>query len=867
VRTISAASLAKLATRLATEPINIIEIQWVSGGSYAPYADRTITGIAGKIQSIGELDDVINVSGSGQSQSLDVVLDDTDGSIKAILDTHDIHKRPCRVYQWFDGLALTEKFLVFQGLISSPITWNEGDRTVSFTIVSKLEDREIGFSAEEGAFDTIPEKLVGTPWPMIFGTALDVPAVSFADPLTGITTSAVSIHDFTIEMQLDVLAVQRLYSLIISNIFRDLAEYAEENGDTNAATDYYQREAEAGQRTGELMLESIELQAELDDQLAQELPTVIVVGGEKFPQDTELTLNIDGGLFTGYFETSENEEDEEITSFHIVSRQHPDYGMTNTPHIDLVIAIRYPTEGPRELYGYREEVTGDSASFFTAGAGTQVRLAEDEPVDHVVSMVPGTVLNVKAKRAFEGIKQLMTVPADYYTIRTETYGSIEAVMLRLDKPLSSYEDEGWDDDLYVTFESEIGPNVVDILEYLIGLYLPEMATDNTSFAHVKAHLTDYPANFAIMDRRNIVEVLEEIAHQSRCAIWLNGDTFFLRYLPEEPTPTLTISQTDIVPKSMEVFHTDTEDLVTKLVAEWRESYAADEPNKVILKHNVNKYGTQEETEEYYIYNSQDLVIKSATFWLIRMANTWKKMRFKTFLHKLQLETLDPVTLDFTETYVSTAACTGIIEQANYDSESHEIQFEIWTPIKAGTMVPYNFAWPADVSQSLLFPTVQEEAAGNAGGDGVGSDADGDLASGTITEILPGYRSHQDYGDPHPSDAGDTAPPLPKLADKNTFDNTKPTNQTPAYQKHPYEPGTATVPAMSVIDIRNTVIKDSTTGEEATLATFFKQIKNAKLQMSTDAILSDGTNDAAFDFEYDAETLKYGAGTAFLQDLV
>ena len=119
MRTISAPSLAKLATRFGTEPINILTVQWVEGGGFSQYADRDISGgIKGKIQTIGELDAVINVSGNSQSQSIDVTLDDTDGSIKAILDTHDIHKRPCKLYQWFDGLATGEKFLVFQGQVS-----------------------------------------------------------------------------------------------------------------------------------------------------------------------------------------------------------------------------------------------------------------------------------------------------------------------------------------------------------------------------------------------------------------------------------------------------------------------------------------------------------------------------------------------------------------------------------------------------------------------------------------------------------------------------------------------------------------------------------------------------------------------------
>lgn len=851
MRTISAQSLTKLATHFGTEPINILEVDWVAGNTQQ-YADREIAGgIKGKILSIGELDAVINVSGNGQSQQIEVTLDDTDSSIKAILDSHDIHKRPCRLYQWFEGLAVGEKFLVFQGQVSSPITWNEGDRTVSFSIISKLEDRQVGFSAEEGAFAEIPENLVGQPWPMIFGTALHVPALAITEPIIGTITHGVGIHDFTLPMQLDVLATQRNYTNIIALIFYEQRANAQEHGDDAAASDYAHRESEAWQRMSELAYQASELQAELNAQLAEEKPTVTVVGGEHFPQNTSIQVDINGGIFTGYFSGQ---------TFHITARQHPEFATKNdNPHIDVTIATRIPATGPRELIGYTEKVTGSSASWFWAECGSRVKLAGDEPIDHIVSIVPGTVLNVSAKRAFEGVMRLVTVPPSYYSVRTQSFGSVSAVMVRLNKPLSSYTDEGWEDQLYVTFQSNVGPNTVNILEYLIQTYTPELTTDATSFNHVRTRLAQYPSNFALLEQKNIVQVLEEIARQARCAIWLNGNTFYLRYLPEQPTATITVSQSDIVPKSMEVFHTDTEDLVTKLTAEWQPHYAVDEPNKVILQHNVRKYGTHEKTEEYYIYNQQDYVIKSATFWLIREANTWKKLRFRTFIHKLQLEALDPVTLDFSKPYVSTGPVTGIVEQGNFDSASNEISFEVWTPIKAGTMTPYDFAWPADVSQTLVFPTVEEEAAGNAGSDNPFNDADGDLTSGTVVTIS-GYRTHQSKGDKHPSDQGDQVLPPPPLPDRNNFDTTSPNRQTPEYQKNEYKP----TPTEAIIDIRKTIIVDSTTKESARLDSFFKQIKDKKLQMSSEAVVSDGEHDAAFDFEYDYFGEKFGAGTAFLQ---
>jgi len=86
----------------------------------------------------------------------------------------------------------------------------------------------------------------------------------------------------------------------------------------------------------------------------------------------------------------------------------------------------------------------------------------------------------------------------------------------------------------------------------------------------------------------------------------------------------------------------------------------------ILRHNVRKYGTKEREFDFYIYNKLDMVLKSATFWLIRYSNTWKKVRFSTPLTKLNLETFDAVTLDFDSPYVANSDVLALVEKADYD---------------------------------------------------------------------------------------------------------------------------------------------------------------------------------------------------------
>ena len=186
MRTVSAASLAKLNQKLGTEPANIIEIDWGSGTSIS-YADQDIGDIPGKILDLEELDSTVDVFNSNSSQEVRLRLDDTDGSIKAIFDTQEIHEVSIRIYQWFDGLDVDEKFLVFAGKISSPISWKEADRSFTFSAISEIEDKEFGFSAEEGQFPFLPSELVGKPWPSIFGKELDVPALQVNKAVTGST--------------------------------------------------------------------------------------------------------------------------------------------------------------------------------------------------------------------------------------------------------------------------------------------------------------------------------------------------------------------------------------------------------------------------------------------------------------------------------------------------------------------------------------------------------------------------------------------------------------------------------------------------------------------------------------------------------
>lgn len=814
-RTISANSLAKLNQNLGTEPVIIVEIQWTDNGSIYTYADSNINVNEGKILEVGDLDNTVTIQGvnagtSGDSQQIRVVLDDIDGSIKTIMDQNDIHKQPAWVYQWFEGMDLDDKFMLFKGQISSPIQWNERDRTVSFDILTRIEDAEVGFSMEEGNFQNIPEELVGQPWPLVFGTVINMPALRTRTPRKGVLREGVGIKDFMLEPRLEQLG--KVCCPWIFTGYRTYYVPAFGGAGYSLRRDpQYQKDVscECNKRAQEL-----DIQQNITVQSSYENDTVAITGGQYFAQGISLTFDIKGARITGYFNGTTSSPSD---TFVITNRVHPRRSDITVPPIINFGCPALPPPAPQgpnntdptpglqscvligeqfniddaPVYQVRRHFLIESgndptaaslaylsqfrqAGFFWAEVGTEVTLVNDTEISYVVNILPSTVLRVAAYKNFpSGIRQLTTVPSSYYTTRISNFNGYMVTEVVLTKPLSSYANEGWEDDVYVTHTSSVGPNTVDIIEWLVDKYT-DFSVDPTTFNDLNTRLDNYPMNFVVPGRPNILELLQEIAFQARCALVLRNDVFYLYYLSDEPAEDGTITESDVLVNTLVLDHTNTEELVTKLTAEWRYDLALDDPNRVIVRHNVDRYGTQAQSFNFFCYNIQELVLKSATFWLIRMANTWRKIRCQVPIKHLTLESLDGVYVTLPDIASQEIKCR--VETAVYNSEDHSVDMVIWTPVKAGTTVPYVFAYPANVSVEEIFPTVEEFQSGAAGGSGPNVDVTppqghvlGEGPSQTnISVQLPdrcdsiitpdiNSQCRPDQGDHVPSDQDDTKP--------------------------------------------------------------------------------------------------------------
>ena len=821
-RTIDSTVQTLLETNLGQEIIVVLEIFWanrtdISIQTFPPpagsttriwYADREIDGapeVESKILSLGEIDAAVQVSQGGQSKSVPVTLDDTDGTIKALFDTNDLHKKPVRVWFYVKGTDFaTKKFPIFLGQINSPVRWSEGRRQFSFDIVNRIEDVEVGFSYEEGSANEMPEELIGKPWPLCFGTTINVPALKAVPTISGILAGGVGIKDFTLGNRIQLADAITCPQTPIG--FKCAGQYPNISCNTAFETDQNCVQARC------LELELLRLQ--LSEQSSYEYRQITVFGGERFPQGDIITLNIDGGLFTGFFNGTTTDP---VNVFSIRSRRHPRYdpstGGVKTDPVQAALDSRCPgslSDGQDSNYtdiwsgpvwtGLRNSRiswenfrAAAKADFFWAPGGATVSLENNREITYIANILPSTIHNVRAVRFLNGNEFLLDVPDEFYEVRETDYGGYQVTEIVFQRPLSTESKEsggGWRDDIYITQTSSVGPNTVDILRWFIETYT-DYAIDETSFQDVQPKLEVYPMHFCLDTRPNIIQILQNIARQARCALWQRDDTFFIKYLAEEPTPVVTLQEDDILRDNstddgrgtLEISLTDTEDLVTKSVNKWRKDFSPfiKKDNTLILRHNIKRYGTHDKEVDYFTYAHLDLVRKSATFWLIREANSWKKIKLNTTLEFSLLEPFDAVTIELPD--VASEPFLGIVERAILDSSGKEIQLEIWCPIRAGELTPYNFAFPANISENALFPDDGARDVGDAGSasdpnfstiappghplnpdrTGIFSGFDLGCNGDGVTSMTPG-QCRGDHGDRKPSDTNDKKPTVP--TDKN-----------------------------------------------------------------------------------------------------
>lgn len=742
MRNLSPSVTSKLNRKLGISTTLIIGVEWVDG-STVYYTSTQFPGANKSVVSLSGLETTVFVEGSGATQSVTVTLSDTDGKLTEILNTVDVHKRPAKVYLGFDQIPIAESVLLIDGEINSEISWDDAARTLTFTILSKIEGREFGFAVEDGLFHKVDPRARTTPWPFRFGETCSYPAVRIRNGVTGILKVGQGVLDPTLDAKIcqarqincplipDPLASADEPESPDQNLTLARSTFPTDPFEVNENTPFGVRLSRPTNENGETastgrrstsgnvpMIPDRRCEREKFKKLCQYLrdranqlvyvgDTLEVVGGNDFPQGVTVGLRVDDVQYTGTFsgetftiETTNRMDKPEEVDCTQPGRLREGYGRVNESQPSTLAECETPTNTfELRLVGgageaWRALGEHPDSGFKWLPAGTDVYLENSSTEVHVVSLVPGTVDGVFAYRTFADTQVLTELPSDYYEVVTTDYGDLEAVEIHLTRPLKSYPDENWDDTVYVQFTSDVGPNPVDVMEWIIERYT-DFSIDSANFASVKSKLTKYPCNYYHAKKENVLSTLSRIAYESRCALTVTDNVVKLTYLSEEPTSVRTLNTSNVVAGSFKFLHTRTEDLITSQKVNWQTWGApvvrGDEVQKSLtVQSNVKKYGYFGNEKTYETINHDEQALKTATFWSIRDSNTYRIVELQAGLENIDLELFDCVTLDLPVFPNVKAVVTGMSVQP----ADGVVDLQLWTPVLSGTTEEYFWAWPA-----------------------------------------------------------------------------------------------------------------------------------------------------------------------------
>lgn len=763
-----------LAGGQAINPIMVIGINFGNNPIPALYADRDLGDprapiVRGKILNFGTLEDVTRLDGSGSASTLSFTLDDSDGAIKSIMDSVDITYNPVTIYQYFDGLSLDDMIPLFHGVLASPMEWSEGTRSVSLTAITRQSNFMVGFSLDESNVPVYHQSLLNVAWPMIFGSPWYTPTIALQEIPIGYITNAFVVPDPSLQAEINQLR-KEMNDIMneTSGIEPDQSGVLDSFGNTYSTFEdleeflpqYYQWADQQTNRINAIKVRIADLQDQYNQQYAKYLTRNGVIGGYRFPQHTPLICKINERTFKITFLGEQGYTPSNPEEVCPISLQLWESPYLFTPPANMTIDqyqswLNYSARiqglatqtGVGPSYSYLYAVATTDVPITRLGAdfveeGSQVELLDNMPGGywHVASITPGELQGVYAYRTVNGYRRLAQVPTKYYSVQTFAMGPLLVTYVVLNRPLStvSYYDNlvttpfdlvllsiqqqenqqgvsrltnkiEWEDDLYVNFVSAIGPNAVDVMKWLIAGYT-NYTFDATSFDSVRVAVDAFPVAFCLNSRPVVDQVLQDIAYQSRCALWLKNGVYFLKYLPGSANPTSTITEDDIDFGSLKVSTSSTDQIITKYVAHWKPDYVH-EQSDIMIQNNVWKYGIIEESHDFYIYNNFNLVQKAATFWMLRRSYTWKMVTLKTHLTQLGVETLDDVILQ--SSYV-TSDSDGVIcqvESCQYNSDDNTIDMVLWTGIRFGESTPFPFARPSTLSEFALSPLYTEQNTG------------------------------------------------------------------------------------------------------------------------------------------------------------
>ena len=704
MRSVSATALAKAMSDDGHESAVILELDTGAGKLYL--SERDMDGTDPRIIEMGNLN--ANVSSTGATAgSVNVKLSDEDEYFLDLMCTTRLEGRTARILLIFDG-DLSDPVELLVGRVGSPLVWEEDTKNLSFDVVAFYvgADKEVPFAPDETS--GLQEFAWNQPWPRIYGTPVDVPAVLVVDAPSGTLTRELQPLYATFEIE------------VADNVEFPIGEEIEVDVGNERITGQFEvvrtdpttllrfhiqsRNVSKGiiYSQDRAVLEGIEAAPEgfgswlFDPRYAAwDANGKILAGNWLFLLDAATEMNAGqinstlvpgGSILYGTFS---------VPSF-VGNKNYILYQKGNATRGQL------PWIVPSGLYyisiGARADIRGVLDVNDTLWpAGTTVRLVTT--VKYVASDLPAeAVLQVRAWREVKlderggKRKELVVVPPDFYTVDlNDNIADRACTTLEFEQPLSS-RGAGWDDEVFVTLRSSYGPNVADIIAHL--MVEAGLSVDDPSFDAVFDQCENYPMNFAVLDRKDPLVLAADIAFQGRCGMVVLGSLVFLKYLSLEPDEVVfTYNEPDTTLEGMtQLTSSETDEVNNDLWVHWhkRGSQKKDERLHYVNDDSIEAFGRRKRELTIFVYRHKSLVNKTAQFWFNRWSRVWRKLRVVGDLDAIAATIYDDVKSTLPELVTN-----AVIESLEHDTSEDQIAAMLWTPVEVGSCDQSAFAYDDD----------------------------------------------------------------------------------------------------------------------------------------------------------------------------
>lgn len=734
-------------TKKATEPLILMRVDWESGTQY--YGDKEVDigseTYEGKILEFSPISNQITENLAGEVINASVLLDDTDGALKSIIDTDVIESTSVTVYQYFEGMDEADILVLMRGKIYGSVTWSEGERTLAFEIQTYTFDGEIGYKpdAEDIAYYGWDEDIEGAAWPMIFGIPEKVEAIKLYGTVY-VTNTSIITPDLDGAREV-VFSLDDYGSLPDGNFY--LTVYPNERktwgvhatapmkfyGYVDKNTGLFYPQSWTNPLTSNVVVgDNIPVYQEVEiasrpsglDSATQNNKRIVWLESEYIDLRGQLVLYRRNYSYPdapppdfqvnrcvvqhGKFCIFEKEFNFLLGDTLAAGTTEQFLEVAPTPRFEWKDEWGTDVEGTDlDLYYLEDYIDVPSANwnlvdysftpntyYYEKGCKTQVMVGDT--ITYVCDTIGGGTLEAAYyEKQVEGRKYLAEMESDIFTFTSEgNLGPYTGISyLEID---NSFTIEQIDKDatgrIFVTIDNSEHRRYVGNVEYIYDFQNP---------SGVIQYLIDVYADTGI-DRDSMYKAGQYLENYE-CNFKLNGGAPLIQTLKEiawQARCALSIRNGTFFLKYLSTLPEDSYSLEpqtiefksmslgfkdsTSIITVIESEFYEDwygAPSKFIYRNNEDQYGMIKEEIPCYIYKDRSYVEYTIGFWGYRMSESWRKITLNSFLNALRLEAFDTTALSLDT--LSANTINGLVESLAYDSDAKKVNVAIELASKSG----------------------------------------------------------------------------------------------------------------------------------------------------------------------------------------